>query len=323
MSPNGDRVRMCAGIALLLASYFTLWPNSTRGRRQRAYNEDSLYIGVIEDDRRQLDRLGPKDPTPVTGRTITPLFEKDRSGWESVRDLDQKITWTVAFDGKDLGTVASEPIPKATLRSARGPANIHSILTQADRIPVVGKPDGRFAGSSGKFVRRPLVVVSQPNFRDPDEWKPRAIPDRVIEEVRSAFHRTFLHIRQCDASGEALKSDWSMPDSEIVVSRSYGSAGHEFVVETHILHNKCLFNVDGDDFQSMGGNQVFFVPPDQKAVFLGLQWELLDAGDYDGDGKSEVIFEVAEGKDIDIETEGYVLFYDDFRRNVRFVWENH
>lgn len=283
----------------------------------------AVYVGLLEDDRRQLDRLGPKDSTPVSGRTITPAFEKDHSGWEPVRDLNQRITWTVTFDGKNLGRVESEPVSQATLGNITGPTSIHSILTPAKEIPVVGKPEGRFSGNYGRLVRRPLVVVSKPNFSDPDEWKPRAIPNRVIEEVRSSFRRTFRHVRQCDASGEALKDDWSLPDSEIVVSRNYGSAKHEYIVETRVLHNECLFNADGQDFQSMGGNQMFVVPPDHEAIFLGLQWELVDAGDYDGDGKSEAIFYVAEGKDIDVETEGYVLFYDDFSHSVRFTWTNH
>lgn len=325
MSLNGERFGTRAGTITLIAFYLALWPNGSQARRPQTQSGDVVYVGVIEDDRRQLDRLGPKDSIPVSGRTITPLFEKDQSGWKPVRDRDlsQRITWSVVFDGKNLGTIDSEPIPRAILGNVTGPTNIHSILTPAKEIPVVGKPGGRFSGSSGKLVRRPLVVVSKPNFSDPDEWKPSAIPNGILEEVRTTFRTTFRHIRQCNAAGEALKDDWSIPASEIVVSKSYGSTKHEYIVETHVLHSKCLFNVYGGDFQSMGGNQVFFASPDHKAVLLGLQWELLDAGDYDGEGRSEVIFQVAEGKDIDIETEGYVLFYDDFQHNARFTWTNH
>ncbi len=322
MSLNGDRLRTWASAFPLLAVCFALWPHGTNGRHTTFDNKEKVYVGVLEDDRRQLERVGPKDPTPVKGRTITQLFEKDESGWKAVRELGQRTTWTVAFDGKNLGTIESEPSPR-TLGGVVGPPNVQSILTPASELPVVGKADGHFAGSDGLPVRRPLVVVSRPNFSDPDHWKPREPPSRVLAEVRSTFRRTFQHLRQCNDSGEALKLDWSLPDSEIVASKSWRSANEAYVVETRVLHNKCLFNGKGEDFQSMGGNQMFFASPEGKVVFLGLQWELLDAGDYDGDGKSEVIFQVAEGKDIDIETEGYVLFYDNFRRNVRFVWQNH
>jgi hypothetical protein len=321
---NGERIKMSVGIATFLAVYFALWPNSTQGRHPRADNEDAVYVGVIEDDRRQLDHLGPKDPTPVSGRTITPLFEKDKSGWKPVRDLSHKIKWTVAFDGKNLGTVESEPITRATLGSVTGPAHIHSILTQASQIPVVGKPEARFNGNFGRLVRRPLVVVSHPNASDPDHWKPGDVPARVMEKVRSTFRRTFLHVRQCDSSGEALSVDWSFPDSEIVTKRGYGSNKGAFIVETKLEHDKCVYNVNGNRFQSLGGNQVFYASPKNEVIYLGNDWELVDAGDYGGDGNSEVMFYVAEGdSDVEVDTEGYELFYDNFRRNVRFVWQNH
>jgi len=324
MSHHRPRL-LAGGIATLaLGVALRLVVAEARGNGTQ-HGDKIVYVGLIEDDRSELARLGPEDFGLVKDRTITPAFVSNGDEWRAVKQLNQRMTWTVAFDGKNLGKVESEPLspPKANSERTPGPRDSQRILTAADGIPVVGKPDGRFAGSSGLPVRRPLVVVSQPNFRDPDQWKSREVPNGVIEEVRSAFHRTFRHLRKCDPSGEALKDDWDIPASEIVVSKSWGSTKREYIVETRLLHNKCLFNVDGEDFQSMGGNQIFFVSVDHKAVFLGLQWELLDAGDYDGDGESEVIFQVAEGKDIDIETEGYVLFYDDFRRNVRFVWQNH
>jgi hypothetical protein len=310
----------CAFLAAMCVSF---WRSDGSERLPQEHTANAVYVGLLEDDRRQLEHLGPKDPTPVANRTITPAFEKDGSEWKPVAILNQRITWTIAFDGKKLGEVESEPSPQVASEKVTGPTNIHSILTPAAQVPSIGKPQGRFNGNFGNPVRRPLVVVSRPYFSDPDHWTAKEPSPRAMAEVRASFRKTLRHLRQCDASGEALKDDWKIPDSEIIVSKSYGSRKREFVIETKVLHNRCLFNVDGDDFQSLGGNQLFYVPLDHQAVFLGLQWEMLDAGDYDGDGKSEVIFYIAEGKDVDVEREGYVLFYDDFRRNARFVWENH
>jgi hypothetical protein len=312
---------MCC--AALSAVCVSVWPSNGQEGLLQEHSSKAVYVGLLEDDRRQLDRHGPKDPTPVANRTITPAFEKDGSEWKPVGTLNQRIAWTIAFDGKKLGEVESEPSPQVASEKVIGPTNIHSILPPASQIPSIGKPQGRFNGNFGNPVRRPLVVVSRPYFSDPDHWTTKEPSPRALTEVRESFRKTFRHVRQCDASGEALKEDWKIPDSEIVVSKSYGSRKRQFLVETKVFHNSCLFNADGDDFQSLGGNQVFYVPPDQGAVFLGLQWEMVDAGDYDGDGKSEVIFYVAEGKDVEVETEGYVLFYDDFRHSVKFVWQNH
>ena len=304
---------------------FAFRPFVMHERPPQPSHDETIYVGLIEDDRKELGHLGSKDFYPVNNRAITAAFMRDASGWRPAHKLNSKIRWTVAFNGKSLGEVESAPVasPQATSEKITGPSNVQSILTPADKIPTVGKPEGKFNGNFETIIRRPLVVVSEPQFADPDHWTLRQLPSQVMSEVRSSFRRTFRHVRQCDASGEALKGDWKVPDSEIVITKSYGSNKSEFIVETKVLHNKCLFNVDGDDFQSLGGNQLFHATFNREAAFLGLQWELVDAGDYDADGKSEVIFYVAEGKDIDIETEGYVLFYDDFRHNVRFVWENH
>jgi hypothetical protein len=297
--------------------------NGQEGGPLQKNSSKTVYVGFIEDDRRQLDHRDSKDPVPVTNRILTPAFQKDDSQWKPVVSLSHRTKWTVAFDGRRLGEVESEASQQDPSQKVIGPAHIHSILTPVNQLPSVGKPDGRFNGNFGTVVRRPLVVVSEPHFSDPDHWAPRQASPRAMTEVRKSFRETFRHVRQCDPSGEALKEDWKIPDSEIVVSKSYGSKKGEYLVETKVLHNKCLFSADGDDFQSLGGNQVFYVPPGRDGVFLGLQWEMVDAGDYDGDGKSEVIFYVAEGKDVDVVTEGYVLFYDGFRHSVRFVWENH
>ncbi len=53
-------------------------------------------------------------------------------------------------------------------------------------------------------------------------------------------------------------------------------------------------------------------------LYLGSQLELVDAGDYDGDGQSEVLFwHSAYNED------GYTLFYDQFRKRLDYWWTYH
>src|SRR5260221_10881004 len=91
----------------------------------RPVHEDSgsVYVGLLEDDRKQLDHLGRWDATPVPGRTITPAFEKTGDGWTPIVNLNRSVTWTVAFDGKNLGKVESEPVPQGALGNSSGPTN--------------------------------------------------------------------------------------------------------------------------------------------------------------------------------------------------------
>jgi hypothetical protein len=313
--------RISAQILLSLSALSTLAAQNTDRHRDGAMK---VYVGIIEDDRQQLARLGPKDLGPVKNRVITVAFERNSSGWGEAKPISTSMKWTVVFDGKEIGAVVSEPQPSSE-KSETGfpsPLNTQSILTQADKIPTVGKPDGKFNGNFETVVRRPLVVVSEANFADPDGWKRGNLPDGIMESVRSSFRHTFQHLRQCDSAGEPLKTEWSPSDSEIVLSKAYKSNKGSFIAETHIKDNRCAFNQNGSHFQSVAGNQWFYVGADSQPAHLGDDWQLLDSGDYDRDGKSEVIFYVAEGSGDSVETEGYVLFYDDFRSSVRFSWRD-
>ena len=43
--------------------------------------------------------------------------------------------------------------------------------------------------------------------------------------------------------------------------------------------------------------------------------ELIDAGDYDNDGKSELLFWYSG-----YNRDGYILIYDDFRKSAEYIW---
>jgi hypothetical protein len=64
--------------------------------------------------------------------------------------------------------------------------------------------------------------------------------------------------------------------------------------------------------------QWYLIEPSGKMRFLGSGMSLVDAGDYDGDGKSEVLFAV-DGYDLG----GYRLFYRDFSRSAEFLFSYH
>ena len=62
----------------------------------------------------------------------------------------------------------------------------------------------------------------------------------------------------------------------------------------------------------------YVVEPTGMVSFLNSNMWLVDAGDYDGDGKSEVLFAISgydEG--------GYRLYYSDFGRSAEFLFGYH
>jgi hypothetical protein len=58
--------------------------------------------------------------------------------------------------------------------------------------------------------------------------------------------------------------------------------------------------------------------PDGQTTFLGNGMQLVDAGDYDNDGKSELVFAIDRANE-----GGYELYYDDFKRHAVFQFSYH
>jgi len=317
------------------AVYQSIFRAELATRQESPADSGPIYVGLIEDDRRELTLLaqghnlpGHNLDDPVPSRNVVPYFVKNGARWEPIRELNQNLKWTIAFDGKNLGQVESQVIPSAQARSkgVSGPQCVHKILTALDKVPQVkmhegGPGDPNFNGNYGVIVRRPLVVVSKPNFADPDRWKRTKLPDEVVPQVRAVFQKTFSHVRRCDSSGEPLAKDSRVLDSEIALLKAYGSNKGSFIVETQLTNHRCVYNMNGAKLQLLEGDQWYYVTPTREVVFLARDWELIDAGDYDGDSRSEVIFYIAEAEaDCCVDIIGYVLFYDDFQRSARFAW---
>jgi hypothetical protein len=150
--------------------------------QQAQSQRETVYVGFIQDDRGELAKLGPNDSGPSKNRVVITAFSKDAMGWKTLEGLDQSVKWTVAFDGKNLGEVETRPSPAPEVAVNPNPVEasstyahaVQAILTPADKIPAIGKPGNKFARAFETVVRRPLVVVSAPNFGDPDQSRDRA-----------------------------------------------------------------------------------------------------------------------------------------------------
>jgi len=226
--------------------------------------------------------------------------------------LSRELSWTIAFAGGKLGEVRSRPILEATSEIDSG---THMILTAPAGVPAIGKPSDDFAdfGGPGK-MRRPLVVVSQANFQDPDSWKRVMASGMLTTLVHRYFRQEFPHIYDCDEE-KPRNADVAVPDSDIQLRTTYESNKNSFLVEVQLKHRNCYV----DDANDPWANQWYFVSAGRAIHRIGAFMRLLDAGDYDADGKSEVLFFLTQPED----TDGYVLFYDEFRKKVSLTWSYH
>jgi hypothetical protein len=62
----------------------------------------------------------------------------------------------------------------------------------------------------------------------------------------------------------------------------------------------------------------WFYVAGKEVRYLGSNMLLVDAGDYDGDGKEEAVFKVQR-----YNNDGYVLFHDGFKQKLEFSWDYH
>jgi len=215
----------------------------------------------------------------------------------------------VSFDGKQVGHVVSRTPQSFDFYSSIGQQTIVGTIAP----PTIGKPSADFAGFLGEPVYRPLVAVSEPNYRDPDGWKPTHLSTDTTAAVRKAFRGRFPKVTNCSQQDIQHGKLWPYTDANVSVSKAYSSNRHWLIAEVLLSGDEC----DGPPDEAFR-SQWFVVTPEQKVLFLGSSMWLVDAGDYDGDGKSELVFSI-DGYNLG----GYKLFYDDFRQRASFEFGYH
>ncbi len=272
---------------------------------------DKIYVGVLDDAREEM--LDWK-PGVAQERIVRPAFEKTVTGWKKVdaSSLPARMNWTVAFDSKNLGSVETQAA------SEEGLTAVQKILTPASAIPIIGSPSQQFAGLMAigpTKVRRPLIVISKPYFHDPDGWKRTKLSDEIAALVRTAFRREYPHVDRCKDE-RVVEHNWKFPNSALTFPSAYGSNKNSFLVEASLNAGDCGWVDDPNDPMS---DPWFFVSPDGTVRRIGSFMSLLDAGDYDNDGKSEVVFLLSQGEN----TDGFVLFDASFEKQASLLWHYH
>jgi len=287
-------------------------------------SSEHVFVGILDDNRHEVANW---ESGPAQRRVVRIAFEKTAKGWVTVpsasTSVPQTMRWTVAFDGRCLGRIqtADSKLPSGEIdRESDYNARIQEIVTDADKVPVVGNPAARFAPlgetDGTNKARRPLVVVSKPNFTDPDGWKRIASPPgKVPILLRDSFRRDFPHVVRCEDE-KIVKRNWQFPDSALSFPVAYASGKGAFLIETDLDAGDCGYIDDPNDPLS---NPWFFVDADGKVNRIGSFLYLLDAGDYDSDGRSEVIFGLNQPED----TDGFILYDADLNKRAELTWAYH
>ncbi len=278
----------------------------------------NVILGVLED-------YPGKSPNQSDIQFVRVVFEKNAGDWhpfptktKSYHDLPsltssypKEVTWTIAFDGRNLGRITSQPPQQYRYYSEIG----MEYITSHGPVPTVGKKSADYSGSmSNTQVYRPLVAISQPNFADPDQWKRSQLSPEQIAAARQQFRNKFPKASNCKNPEENILRLWKYRDEDIHVTKAYSSKDGSSLIELNLTSYACDGPYDGTGFIG----QWYVIEPPGVVRFLGTDMWLVDAGDYDNDGKSEVLFSIDgynEG--------GYRLFYQNFNKSAEFVFYYH
>jgi hypothetical protein len=304
-------------ILLVLLSTSLARSSSAQAPAGRSHPSQVVFVGILDDAKEEVLNW---TPGVAKDRLIRPAFEKTSAGWRNAdfSGLPKQMSWTVAFDGKCTGQVTS-----ANPRGVPGPrvqvlTRYQFIVSSPNKIPSVGSPSERFApmGLGPTKGRRPLVVISKPNCSDPDGWKrSERLPDEIASSVRKEFRREFPNINRCKDEEITVKN-WKFPDSALSFPVVYASNKNSFLVRASLDAGDCGYVDDPGDPLS---DPWFFVSADGRAKHFGSFLTLIDAGDYDAGGRSELVFMLNQPED----TDGFVLFDADLKEQATLIWTYH
>jgi len=219
------------------------------------------------------------------------------------------VTWTVIYNGRTIGMVDAETPAAFDSYSHTG---LQAILPE-DRVPTVGERSLEWAGFLDQPAYRPLVTVSAPEWRDPDDWKQTAISEQMRSALRRAFRAKFPNVENCTTPEENLARRWEYSDEDIGMTDAHASNKNWTLATVSLRDYRC----DGPP-DAPYVDQLFSVDPAGRVAFIGGEMRYLDAGDYDDDGRSELVLSI-DGYN----RGGYALLFDEFARRATFEFNYH
>ena len=281
-----------------------------------AAQDDAVLLGVLED-------IPGVYAGQSNSRKVRILFTRKDSKWiayqsecsepECLKRLTnqypQNVHWFVGLDGRQIGEVMATTPKDFGFYAQIGLQDIIS-----GTAPVIGRRSHEFSGFAEGDVYRPLVTVSKPYFKDPALWKRVKVTSRIRKQAYTLLR---------DKGPSVCKE--GPADTQPLVPLRYGA--EDLGIRAHRSKDGWLimnitvgggYYCNGGDGDGLLDAQTFAINPAGRAQFLGAGLMLVDAGDYDGDGRSELMFALSL-----YNRSGYVLFSDDLTEQARFVFSYH
>lgn len=276
-----------------------------------------VILGILED----VPGVYAGEPN---SRQVRVVFRKVGKEWEAfpsncpdqscLKTIPSKypdeVVWTISFDGRSLGQVTGRTPKEFNYYSHVGLQKI----TDGGPVPTIGKRSTEYGGFGEALVYRPLIANSEQYFKDPESWKPTQSSLDLVKLLREQFRKRFPKFCKSKHDEDGVEP-FLYRDEDIRVVKAYVSSRGWTIARVHLGDA-----IDCEDLEA--GFEIndswFAVDPQQLVQYLGNGIWLVDAGDYDNDGKSELVFSID-----DYNRGGYEIFYDDFKKHATFKFSYH
>jgi hypothetical protein len=260
-----------------------------------------------------------------TSNHVRVAFRRDAGGWRSypsdcknpgclssiTKQYPPELNWWITFDGRALGKVLGRTPDDFAYYADVGLQDVPGKRS----VPRIGSPSTDFGGFTDASVHRPLIAVSKLSFADPDGWKPAHLSAQVTQSLRGQFRRKFPTLCRDNGLEDSKSEPYPFKDSDVAVVKAHSSKAGWAIAQLHLPDA-----IECNDKEAGFGldDPTFLVRPDGSGEYLDQGIWLVDAGDYDNDGKSELVFAINR-----YNRGGYELFYDDFRKRAIFQFSYH
>ena len=307
-----------ATLSPIILSFTLILPMKIRA------NESGIDIGVLEES------ATSNDANNELRSGVRILFKKADLGWQVICDsksanskegckyasAEKATDWFVQNNGKPLATLQTQDWFDTQSASDLGLLKIANGL-----VPIVGEKSDAYSGWAKVPVHRPLVVSSIPLTNSSQTWQEVTTNKHSVKLVWPSFHKFISKLEICVLGRQGKQSktklrETTMKDLDIDYI-------WESTKKNHLIH----IRIKPDIIKNCGASdtantQLWLYQP--RAGKLHKLPDLpgdviypVDFGDFGGDGHEAALFQI-NGDGV----AGYALYFNDFKDQVRYTWND-
>jgi len=258
-----------------------------------------------------------QDPDTIIVRA---LFVDSDTGWIALTNrglfdnasIHPGMKWTIGMGGKSIGNVQLVDVIPNVPNNWSFPRDMFIGISTISGLPLIENFEKMFCGWCNPPKYRPLVLCKNESVEDPDKWVEFEPDISICESLYPIFRSETDSVFYCPDTWEVVKR-FDYKSTDLIVIDGYRNNRGQTIVALQLDIRKR--NCDGPPGFDWASHWFLL---GEVPVLLGRSLEYVDAGDFNGDGESEVLFWYSA-----YNRDGYTLFSNKLTKRVDFWWGYH